>query len=90
MFGISKDSEASHEKFRNKYTLPFPLIADTKLELAKAFGVFGEKKFIGRIFDGVHRMSFLIAADGIILKSYPKVTPQTHAAEVLEDFHQMK
>ena len=89
VIGVSKDSEKSHEKFRDKYTLPFPLIADTELELAKAFGVFGEKKFMGRVYDGVHRMSFLIAADGTILKSYLKVKPAAHAAEVLEDLAQL-
>ena len=83
--GVSKDSEKSHDKFRKKYTLPFPLIADTETELAKAFGVFGEKKFMGRVYDSVHRMSFLIAADGTILKTYPKVKPDQHAAEVLAD-----
>ena len=83
--GVSKDSEKSHNKFREKYTLPFPLIADTETKLAQAFGVFGEKKFMGRVYDAVHRMSFLIAADGTILKTYPKVKPDQHAAEVLED-----
>ena len=75
VIGVSKDSEKSHGKFQDKYSLPFPLIADTETELAKAFGVFGEKKFMGRIYDAVHRMSFLIAADGTILKTYPKVKP---------------
>lgn len=83
--GVSKDPASSHEKFQNKYQLPFPLIADTELQLAQAFGVFGEKKFMGRVYDSVHRMSFLIAADGTILKTYPKVKPELHAAEVLKD-----
>ncbi len=86
VIGVSKDTERSHQKFQDKYALPFPLIADTELELASAFGVYGEKKFMGRIYDGIHRMSFLIAADGTILASYPKVKPETHAAQVLEDF----
>jgi len=86
VIGVSKDSEKSHDKFRDKYSLPFPLIADTEMELAKAFGVFGEKKFMGRVYDGVHRMSFLISAEGTVLKSYPKVKPDAHAAEVLKDF----
>lgn len=85
VIGVSKDSESSHLKFQEKHTLPFPLIADTELELAKAFGVFGEKKFMGRIYDGIHRMSFLIAADGTILKTYSKVKPAEHAAQVLAD-----
>jgi peroxiredoxin Q/BCP len=85
VIGVSKDSERSHLNFQEKYSLPFPLIADTELELANAFGVFGEKKFMGRVYDGIHRMSFLIAADGTILKTYPKVKPAEHAAQVLED-----
>ncbi len=89
VIGVSKDNEKSHDKFREKYSLPFPLIADTEMELAKAFGVFGEKKFMGRVYDGVHRMSFLIAADGTILKSYPKVKPDAHAAEVLKDLAEL-
>ena len=90
VIGVSKDGEKSHDKFREKYSLPFPLVPDTEMELAKAFGVFGEKKFMGRVYDGVHRMSFLITADGTILKSYPKVKPDAHAAEVLKDFAELK
>ena len=88
VIGVSKDSEASHIKFQEKFSLPFPLIADIELELAKAFGVYGEKKFMGRVYDGIHRMSFLIAADGTILKTYPKVKPEAHASQVLEDLSQ--
>ncbi len=84
--GVSKDTERSHEKFRTKYALPFPLIADTELELAQAFGVYGEKKFMGRVYEGIHRMSFLIATDGTILKTYLKVKPELHAAEILKEF----
>lgn len=88
--GASKDSDASHEKFRAKHALPFPLIADTGLSLARAFGVFGEKKFMGRTFDGVHRISFLIAPGGTIAKTYHKVKPADHAAEVLRDVAALK
>ena len=90
VIGVSKDGEKSHDKFREKYSLQFPLVPDTEMELAKAFGVFGEKKFMGRVYDGVHRMSFLIAADGTILKSYLKVKPDAHATEVLKDFAELK
>lgn len=83
--GVSKDSMTSHEKFRAKFELPFPLIADTELELASAYGVWGEKKFMGKTFDGVHRMSFLIDPEGTIVKAYHKVKPAAHAAEVLND-----
>ena len=84
--GVSKDDKRSHVKFREKYGLPFPLIADSGLELANAYGVYGEKKFMGKIYDGIHRMSFLIGADGLILKTYCKVKPDDHASEVLADF----
>lgn len=83
--GVSKDDERSHSKFQEKHKLPFPLIADTELTLANAYGVFGEKKFMGRTYDGIHRMSFLITADGVIAKTYKKVKPDAHAAEVLAD-----
>lgn len=83
--GVSKDDERSHEKFRDKYDLPFPLIADTELELCQAYGVWGEKKFMGKVYDGIHRLSFLIGENGTILKTYHKVKPDQHATEVLED-----
>jgi peroxiredoxin Q/BCP len=83
---VSKDDESSHVKFRKKYGLPFPLIADTQLELANVYGVYGEKKFMGKIYDGIHRTSFLIGTDGLILKTYYKVKPDDHAGEVLADF----
>lgn len=83
--GVSGDDAASHDKFTKKYKLPFPLIADTDLSLARAFGVYGEKKFMGRVYEGIHRMSFLIGTDGTILKTYSKVKPEHHAEEVLAD-----
>ncbi|MGB1127006.1 MAG: thioredoxin-dependent thiol peroxidase [Opitutales bacterium] len=89
VIGVSKDDEASHKKFREKFALPFPLIADTSLELANAYGVYGEKNFMGRTYEGIHRMSFLIGIDGIILKTYPKVVPGEHADTVLHDLAQL-
>ena len=85
VIGVSKDSDASHGKFRAKHSLPFPLIADENLTLAKAYGVYGEKTFMGRIYDGIHRISFLISKEGFILKAYLKVKPDLHAEEVLND-----
>jgi len=89
VIGVSQDSEDSHQKFREKYNLPFPLVADTELKLAKAFGVYGEKKFMGKTYDGIHRMSFLIDTAGTILKTYPKVKPEDHAVTVLNDLAQL-
>lgn len=89
VIGVSKDDEHSHEKFREKHSLPFPLIADTELELCQAYGVWGEKKFMGRVYDGIHRISFLIDANGRILKTYLKVKPEAHPAEVLSDLSEL-
>jgi peroxiredoxin Q/BCP len=85
VFGISPDGEKSHLKFIDKHRLPFSLLVDEDHAIAEAFGVWGEKKFMGRTFDGVHRMSFLIAIDGKIEKTYAKVKPAEHAQQVLAD-----
>ncbi|WP_269541811.1 thioredoxin-dependent thiol peroxidase [Cerasicoccus fimbriatus] len=85
VIGVSCDDDASHEKFRKKFSLPFPLAADTDQTLVKAFGVWGPKKFMGKEYEGIHRMSFLVSPDGKVLKTYPKVKPEEHAAEVLQD-----
>ena len=85
VLGVSGDSEKSHLKFIEKYQLPFTLIADTDLTLAKSFGVYGAKQFMGKTYQGIHRISFLIAPGGTVAKSYLKVKPLQHAAEVLED-----
>ena len=85
IFGVSGDTAKSHQKFRDKFDLPFPLLMDEELSLAKAFGVWGLKKFMGREFDGIHRMSFLIDETGKITKAYHKVKAQDHPAEVLSD-----
>ncbi|WP_309387190.1 thioredoxin-dependent thiol peroxidase [Cerasicoccus frondis] len=85
VIGVSCDDEQSHDKFRQKYSLPFPLAADTDQALVKSFGVWGLKKFMGKEYEGIHRMSFLLSPDGVVLKTYPKVKPEEHAAEVLQD-----
>lgn len=89
VIGVSGDSEASHLKFIQKYRLPFTLIPDTELTLARAFGVYGEKKFMGKVYEGIHRISFLIAPNGRIEKTYPKVKPDAHADQVLTDFKEL-
>ena len=85
VFGISPDEEKSHRKFIDKHSLPFSLLVDEDHAIAEAFGVWGEKKFMGRTFDGVHRMSFLIGTDGKIEKTYAKAKPAEHAQQVLAD-----
>ena len=86
VLGVSPDKEASHKKFVTKYKLPFTLLADTDHSIAEAYGVWGEKKFMGRTYMGVHRTTFLIDEKGKIRKIFEKVKPEDHAGEVLEAF----
>ena len=86
VIGVSTDSEASHKKFTAKYKLPFTLLADTDHSIADAYGVYGEKKFMGRTYLGVKRMTFLIDEKGKVKKVFEKVKPEGHAREVLESF----
>lgn len=86
VLGVSTDSEASHQKFTAKYKLPFTLLADTDHSIADAYGVYGEKKFMGRTYMGVKRMTFLIDEKGKIAKIFEKVKVDEHAREVLDAF----
>jgi thioredoxin-dependent peroxiredoxin len=85
VLGISTDSPKSHSKFATKYELPFPLLCDSDAAVAKAYGCWVLKKFMGKEFMGVSRMTFAIAPDGRIEKVYRKVKPDSHAAEILAD-----
>ena len=84
--GISTDSVESHRKFVDKYELPFTLLSDADAKVAKAYGVYGMKTFMGRKFMGVKRTTFLIDEKGLIVKVMPKVDVKHHANEVLEVF----
>jgi len=84
VLGVSADTVKSHVKFTNKHQLPFPLVADTEAVLANAFGVWGEKVFMGRKYQGIHRVTFLINPEGRIARIWDSVKPETHAEEVLE------
>ena len=86
VFGVSLDSEKSHQKFIGKFSLPFRLLADTERKLSDSFGTYGEKKFMGRTYMGVNRMTFLIDEKGKIKKIFSKVKPEEHAEEVLAAF----
>jgi peroxiredoxin Q/BCP len=86
ILGVSVDSEASHKKFTAKYKLPFTLLPDPDHSIADAYGVYGEKKFMGRTYMGVKRITFLIDEKGRIKKVFEKVKPDEHAREVLEAF----
>jgi len=87
VLGVSPDSEASHKKFETKYKLPFTLLADKDHAIADTYGVWGEKKFMGRKYMGVLRTTFLIDEKGKIRKVFEKVKPEDHASEVLEAFN---
>lgn len=84
VMGISPDSNESHKKFAQKYDIPFPLISDTDKHLAKLFGVWGPKKFMGKEFDGIHRTSFIVDESGIITEIISKVNTKEHAAQILK------
>ncbi|HEX9428455.1 MAG TPA: thioredoxin-dependent thiol peroxidase [Candidatus Polarisedimenticolia bacterium] len=84
ILGVSRDDLASHEVFSRKHKLPFLLISDRDSELAKSYGVFGKKSFMGREFFGVHRTTFVIDKTGTIRQVYPRVKVKEHPAEVLD------
>jgi len=86
VLGVSPDTEASHKKFAAKYKLPFTLLADTDHSVAEAYGVYGQKKFMGRTYMGILRTTFLIDEKGKIRKVFEKVKPDEHADEVLKAF----
>ena len=83
VFGVSTDPVKAHDKFVKKFDLPFTLLADVDKKIVEAYGVWGEKVFMGRKYQGTHRVTFLIGPDGRIKKIWPKVKPEEHAAEVL-------
>lgn len=83
VLGVSPDKEQKHLKFKEKYGLPFTLLADPEHELSERYGTWGEKRYMGKTFWGVSRTTFLITPDGTVAKVFPKVKPATHADEVL-------
>jgi peroxiredoxin Q/BCP len=83
VLGVSVDPVKAHDKFVEKYKLPFTLLADVDKKIVEAYGVWGQKTFMGRKYLGVHRVTFLIGPDGKIKKIWPKVKPEEHASEVL-------
>jgi peroxiredoxin Q/BCP len=84
VLGVSPDDERSHVKFKEKYELPFTLLADTDHAVAEEYGVWGEKKYMGRTYMGVNRSTFVIDEAGNVKRVMHKVKPDTHADEVLE------
>lgn len=85
ILGVSKDNVKSHKKFAEKFDLPFPLLSDEDGQMCEAYGVWGMKKFMGREYMGISRMSFLIDEKGNIAKIYDEVKPKEHTQEVAKD-----
>jgi peroxiredoxin Q/BCP len=85
VLGVSTDPVKSHDKFTEKFKLPFALLADADKKIVQDYGVWGEKSFMGRKYMGTHRVTFLIGPDARIKKIWPKVKPEEHAEEVLAE-----
>lgn len=83
VIGISRDSEASHKRFADKHSLPFILLSDPERQAIEAYGVWQEKKNYGKVSMGIVRSTFIIDENGIIIRTMPKVKPDTNAEEVL-------
>ena len=86
IYGVSPDAPKSHTKFIEKFSLPFPLLADTEHVVAEKYGVWGLKKFMGKEYMGVLRTTFVIGPDGILKKIFNNVKPENHFQEILDLF----
>ena len=84
VIGISADSEKSHERFIEKYDLPFNLVSDTRKEILKAYGAWGLKKSYGKEYQGILRKTFIIDEQGVILRIFNKVDTKNHTEQILE------
>lgn len=83
VLGVSSDSEASHQKFIEKHSLPFPLLADTDKKVHELYGTWGEKSMYGKKYMGTIRTTFVIGEDGIILDIIKKVKTKDHAKQII-------
>ena len=83
VIGISKDSQKSHEKFVEKFNLPFILLSDPEREAIEGFGVWQEKKMMGKTYMGVVRSTFVLDEEGTVIKVYPKASPDKNAKDIL-------
>jgi peroxiredoxin Q/BCP len=90
ILGVSPDSSKSHTNFITKYELPFTLLADPEREVLRMYGAWGLKKMYGREYEGVLRTTYLIGADGKIVKIYKKVKPAAHSAEILAALEELE
>jgi peroxiredoxin Q/BCP len=84
VIGVSCDSEAKHQKFIQKYDLPFTLVSDEKKEVVNAYGVWGPKKFMGKVYDGISRHTFIIDEMGKVEAIIEKVDTKNHTQQILE------
>lgn len=85
LLGVSADPIKKQAKFAEKYNLPFPLVADENREVINAFGVWGPKKFMGRLFDGIHRTTFVINEEGVIDEVITNVKTKAHTSQIIND-----
>ena len=85
VLGVSHDSLTSHDKFREKYSLPFTLLSDEEKKITSAYGVYKEKSLYGRLFMGIERTTFVIGKDGKVKKIFPKVKVDGHIEEILKE-----
>lgn len=86
ILGVSADKEISQKKFSEKYKFQFPLLADTDKSIIKAYGVWGQKKFMGKAFDGILRTTYIIGETGKIEKVFTKVETKSHATQILNEY----
>ncbi|NNF75380.1 MAG: thioredoxin-dependent thiol peroxidase [Flavobacteriaceae bacterium] len=84
LLGVSADSETKQANFKKKFDFPFPLLADVDKKVIEAFGVWGEKKFMGKTYDGIHRKTFIFNTDGRVERVIDKVKTKDHAAQIME------
>lgn len=90
VLGVSPDSTKSHKKFAEKFDLNFPLLADTEKKVAEVYGVWGNKKFMGREYMGILRTTFLIDGKGVVQKVYENVKTKGHAEAILADLLKLR
>lgn len=84
LLGVSADTEKKQKAFVDKFDFPFPLLADTEKKIIEAFGVWGPKKFMGKEYEGIHRMTFILNESGVVERVIDKVKTKEHAAQILE------
>lgn len=87
ILGVSADTEKKHQNFIEKFELPFALLADTERELLNLYGVWGEKKFMGKVYDGIHRTTFILNESHEILSIIEKPKTKDHTREILEVYN---